>query len=377
MVYHPRISHNPPPRRLTIMATPTPLSKIITEKISTDGAMPIDVFMALSLTHAEHGYYIKHNPFGSDGDFITAPEISQIFGELLGLWCFDQLHQQGLIDHVELVELGPGRGTLMADMLRAIMPFSGDKSWPIHLLEISPRLRALQQEKLKNYDITHIDDLSALPPRPIVFIANEFFDALPVRQFERRTAINGDSAWHERVVDYIDGALKFSTIPHDICLALPSTEDNVIADGTVVALAPVLPQIITQIAHHITAYGGAALIVDYGSDNPFGDSLQAVQDHRPVDVLASPGAADISAWVDFSAIRRAAISAGATVVGPTPQGDFLKSLGLYHRAEQLGINANPKQRRMLAAAVDRLSSPAQMGQIFNVMVILPLSNQSE
>lgn len=342
----------------------TPLFDVIAAEIADNGPMPIDRFMAMALTHPDHGYYIKQMPFGAQGDFITAPEISQMFGELIGIWAFDQISQQGCLDEAGLVELGPGRGTLMADILRTIAPIAPEKAWPITLMEISPYLRDIQQKSLSGQNITHCDDLTSLPKRPMIFIANEFFDALPIRQFSRNKG-----AWHERHIDHKNGELILSKYADQTTVALPDAED-----GTTAEVSPALPGIVAQIAHHISKYGGAALIIDYGKDNPIGDSLQAVRDHKPVDVLDNPGEADLSAWVDFSAISAAATSAGAAVLGPVPQGEFLKALGLYQRAEQLSLTANPQQKRKLAAAVDRLSSPAQMGHVFKVMAILPHKN---
>jgi NADH dehydrogenase [ubiquinone] 1 alpha subcomplex assembly factor 7 len=339
----------------------TPLQVIIEDHIAAYGPMPISTFMAMALTHPDHGYYIKQTPFGGGGDFITAPEISQMFGELVGLWCFDQLMQQQRVDEAGLVELGPGRGTLMADILRSIIRFSEQKRWPVHLIETSPTLIREQLENLAAHDVTHAPDLSDLPPYPLAFIANEFFDALPIQQYER---IQGQ--WRERCVIRAADRLVMT-------LADVSSDDTIppAPDGSIAEIAPDLALMIDRIARHIVVYGGAALIIDYGKDNALGDSLQAVKAHCPIDILAAPGEVDLSAWVDFGAIRKRANSAGARVLGPLKQGDFLKNLGLYQRADQLSQGADPETRRSLVAAVDRLSSPAQMGDVFKVIAILP------
>lgn len=344
----------------------SPLLPLINAAIASNGPMTMAEYMQMALTHPEHGYYITETPFGVDGDFITAPEISQMFGELVGLWCFEQLRLQDNLAAAALMELGPGRGTLMSDIIRTVTPIAPEAPWPIHLLEVSPELQRQQKEALEGHDVTHHADLTTLPPQPLVFIANEFFDALPIRQFERTPG-----GWQERGVMATGDGLALTTMPLTtlpLPLASPLPEA---AAGTIAEMAPQLPQLITTMARHINAHGGAAIIIDYGKDNPMGDSLQAVRDHQPVDILATPGQADLSAWVDFSAIRAAAETAGARVVGPTGQGEFLKALGLYHRAEQLSAGAEPEVRRAIAAAVDRLSSPAQMGEVFKVMAILP------
>ena len=347
----------------------TPLFSIIAEEIAPKGYMRLDRYMALALGHPQQGYYMSGRSFGLEGDFITAPEISQMFGELIGLWSLDQLHRQNLMKEAGFFELGPGRGTLMADAIRAITPFiqSQDHSidMPIHLMEMSPALKQQQTKALYPNPVIHHDDLNNLPPIPLIFIANEFFDALPIRQF-----IKQDKGWNERVVTMADGKLTLTTITSDD--APPEDQSPI---GSVYEIAPQLPAIIAKISHHIRQYGGAGLIIDYGKSNPIGDSLQAVHNHKPVDILDSPGEADLSAWVDFSAIKTAA--ATMRVLGTRDQGRFLKSLGLFERAEQLSASADPRTRRMIAAAVDRLSSPAQMGRVFQTMAILPPDAESD
>ena len=346
----------------------TPLAHLIQREIKDTGAMPIDRFMSLALCHAEHGYYMNRDPLGGAGDFITAPEISQIFGELIGLWCFGQIQDQGLMDAVHFVELGAGRGTLMADLLRALAAMTGRQDWPLHLIEISPTLQALQTETLKNHPLTHHTDLTQLPPQPIIFIANEFFDALPIKQFEYR-----DGGWLERRIINSDNG--FAVTLHNAPDTIPDFDSIPDSpnptEGDVAEISPALATTITSISQHIRRYGGACLVIDYGKDNPFGDSWQAVQDHRPVDCLTNPGLADLSAWVDFGAIKRHALASDCRFFGAIGQGDFLKSLGLYERAEQLGQNASPEIRRNLAAGVERLASPAHMGSVFKVAHILP------
>lgn len=340
----------------------SPLLPLIVQYLRQHGAMPLEMYMELCLTHPQHGYYRRDDPLGAAGDFTTAPEISQMFGELCGLWLQDQAsHQQ--LSHPVMAELGPGRGTLMTDILR-IMASAGAPPPDVHLVEINPALKEKQRASLGAAacgQVTWHEHLATLPDAPALFIANEFFDALPIRQVQAR-----DGKWIDLEVSLDNGqlALTLADAPAQVDLAGA-------ADGTVAEICPAAPGIAAELARRITRHGGAALIIDYGKDNAFGDSIQAVRQHRPEDILAAPGLADLSAWVDFSALRLAAEAEGATVFGPVPQGIFLKSVGLYQRAETLAAKASPEQRRALAAAVDRLTGSAHMGNAFKVMAILP------
>ena len=342
--------------------------------IDEEGPIPLDQFMALALTDPDHGYYSTQTAIGKDGDFITAPEISQMFGELCGLWGIDQIINQGLTEDAAWLELGPGRGTLMSDVIRVLssaLP-AKDDLWTVHLVEVHPTLKKIQRDKLDNItDLYHHTDLSNLPEKPLLFLANEFFDALPIRQFIAR-----QGQWYERLVSHENHSLKIttSTKPADETI---SGNIHPSCDYEILEYCPSQQNIIKTISDHINTYGGAALIIDYGKDNAVGDSLQAVRDHKPVYIFDEPGQCDLSAWVDFSAIKDTATNAGAKVFGPQTQGDFLKQLGLYQRAEQLALGAEPDERRKIAAAVDRLSSPAQMGGAFKVMAILPASHPAK
>jgi NADH dehydrogenase [ubiquinone] 1 alpha subcomplex assembly factor 7 len=350
------------------LAMTTPLDDILKTQITDQGPITIADFMTTALTHPDHGYYKIHSAIGADGDFITAPEISQMFGEICGLWGLDQMISQDITADAGWAELGPGRGTLMDDVIRVTTAAKdveySEKRWPVHLMDVNADLIAQQREKLSSItDLHHHDDISTLPQIPLVFLANEFFDTLPIRQF-----IACKGKWYERMIRVKESRLDItlSSTPEKK-IGLPAPDK----DGVCAEIAPDLPLIITAIAHHINDHGGAALIIDYGKDNAIGDSLQAVKEHHPVDVLATPGMCDLSAWVDFNAARKAAIAADARAFGPQGQGDFLRQLGLYERAEQLAVGANAQDRRKIAAAVDRLSSPAQMGGVFKVMAILP------
>jgi NADH dehydrogenase [ubiquinone] 1 alpha subcomplex assembly factor 7 len=350
----------------------TTLRSIINAHLAANGVMTLHDYMALSLYHPQHGYYHRDQVIGSDGDFITAPEISQMFGELTGLWLAHQYQHQHLDDKAALVELGPGRGTLMADLIRAWRQTSLPLP-SIHLVETSPTLRAAQQERLSDIaDIHWHDDVKTLPDQPLLVIANEFFDALAIRQYRLF-----QDQWQERVIQTdTDGHWKLdwlnlcSSDPLPVCLANLTPHHNVATDQ-IITHAPALAEIIGTICQHIANHGGACLIIDYGKADGFGDSLQAVMRHEAVDPLAHPGEADITAWVDISHLAQTADDHHCAAIGPIPQGQFLKSLGLLERAEQLGQGAEPDLRRRLVSEVDRLVNPAQMGQAFKVMAILP------
>jgi len=293
---------------------------------------------------AEH-YYATRDPFGVAGDFTTAPEISQVFGELIGAWIQDSW-QNICASRVLLCEAGPGRGTLMKDILRVTRNSGLHENIDVLLIENSPVLMEAQKRSLA-YAHTRIRwqaSLDKLPALPLFFVANEFFDALPIHQYV------GDT---EVTVTEKDGQLVFA----------PS--------GKVTREAsPMSIDVITRIAQHIKQYGGAALIIDYGySNGEQGDTLQAVKAHAYVHPLAEPGEADITAHVDFAALKAAALTVGAHVSDTVEQGAFLTRLGAEIRATQLCAKASPEQREKIMAGVDRLLSPGQMGRLFKVMAI--------
>lgn len=339
-----------------------PLEPLIREYLRQHGRMPLEMYMQWCLSHPEHGYYRRDDPLGAAGDFTTAPEISQMFGELCGLWLHDQALRQQLKTPA-MAELGPGRGTLMADMLR-IMDSAGAAPSDVHLVEINPALINKQRQRLNGASCDQVkwhETVADLPEQPMLLMANEFFDALPIRQLHAR-----DGKWFDAEITLVGDQLALTLASAETATHLPATSDGSVAEN-----CPAAPGIAGEIARRIAQHGGAALIIDYGKDNPYGDSIQAVRQHRPEDILASPGLADLSAWVDFAILRQAAEAEGAMALGPIPQGTFLKAIGLYQRAETLAASAAPDQRRALAAAVDRLSGSAQMGEVFKVMAIVP------
>jgi SAM-dependent MidA family methyltransferase len=331
-------------------------------RIAATGPMPLSDYMADCLLHPEHGYYSTRDPLGRAGDFITAPEISQMFGEVVGLALAQAWLDQGAPDRFILAELGPGRGTLMADALRATQGVPGfQAAAQLHLVEASATLRAMQSERLP--DARHVDSLDALPEAPLFLVANEFFDALPIRQFQRDA-----QGWREVMVGAQDGELTPGLSEPAPLAAL----DHRIADtqpGDIVETCPSLPGLVAQIGQRIALHGGAALIVDYGDWRSMGDTLQAVQGHNRVDPFAAPGLADLTAHVDFEAIADAAAPARATRL--TAQGVFLERLGITERARTLARNMDAATLDSHVAAHRRLTHPDQMGHLFKVMGLFP------
>jgi SAM-dependent MidA family methyltransferase len=347
-----------------------PLGERIAALIEAQGPISVAQFMTLALHDAEGGYYATRDPFGRDGDFITAPEISQMFGEMLGLWCGQVWVDQGCPQNTKLVELGPGRGTLMADALRALKRVPGFlDEVEIVLVEASPALREIQSAKLATSGArirwtTHFD----VRDTPLLLLANEFFDALPVRQYVKTAR-----GWCERMVVLKDGALDFALAPLATpAAAIPASRAGA-PEGGVYETSPAGTALIEEIGRVIADHGGAALLLDYGyREIGFGETLQAVGAHRFAQILTDPGTLDLSAHVDFTALSEAAQHGGAKVIVPRPQGEFLIALGINARARRLS-DANPAQAGAIAAATARLTEPAQMGTLFQAMALLPVS----
>jgi NADH dehydrogenase [ubiquinone] 1 alpha subcomplex assembly factor 7 len=346
----------------------SPLTPLLARRIALQGPISIASYMAEALGHPQHGYYMRQDPFGRDGDFITAPEISQMFGELIGLWCVEMWRLMDQPAPFRLVELGPGRGSLMADALRAaqIRPeFLSAAS--VHLIETSPALRTLQQQRLENAstDIAWHDDLAQVPAGPIILIANEFFDALPIHQFERRP-----EGWRERVVSVADDGFTLALHPQltPQAVLIPEALTRSAPAGAIAEICPAGIAIAAAIAERIADAGGAALIVDYGyCGHAAGNTLQAVRNHGSHDFLVDPGDADITAHVDFAALATAA--GAAAIHGPITQGDFLRRLGIELRARQLAQRATAAQARDIDSACKRLIDPSEMGTLFKVLAI--------
>ncbi|MEO8667365.1 MAG: class I SAM-dependent methyltransferase [Bauldia sp.] len=344
----------------------TPLAEVLVRRIRADGPMTIADFMAACLGDPRHGYYTTREPFGRGGDFITAPEISQMFGELIGLWAVATWQAMGTPASFILAELGPGRGTLMADALRAArLRTDFVAAARIHLIESSPRLRAAQAETLRGVEVTWHGEVADLPGGPAIVLANEFFDALPIRQFTKTA-----DGWAERMVGIApDGKLTFGLRPAASPLAGGDGPPNAAPDD-IFEVSRMANAIIGQVAERLAGHGGAALVIDYGHPgSAFGDTLQAVAAHRYQDPLAAPGEADLTAHVDFGALAEAARDAGALPRPLVTQRDFLMRLGLRQRAERLGRDKDEVTRMRIASEVQRLADPDAMGTLFKVLAV--------
>ena len=341
----------------------TALREILLRRIAATGPMSVADYMTECLLHPVHGYYTTRDPLGAGGDFTTAPEISQMFGELIGLSLAQAWLDQGAPSAFVLAEPGPGRGTLMADILRATAHVPGlHDAARLHLVEASPALRAAQARVLPH--ATWHDRLDQLPEElPLFLIANEFFDALPIRQF-----IRDGNGWRERVVGRDEDELVFGlTSPLPLADLEHRLDDT--QDGDMVEVSPALPALIGEIGGRIAASGGAALIVDCGGRGGTGDSFQAVRNHRKVDPLTEPGEADLTAHVDFETLARASVPAACA--GPVPQGVFLERLGITERARALASRLDGAALDRHVAAHRRLTHPEEMGDLFKVAALHP------
>jgi NADH dehydrogenase [ubiquinone] 1 alpha subcomplex assembly factor 7 len=348
----------------------TALASHIKGLIRAGGPISVGEFMRIVLTGYRDSYYMRGEAFGAAGDFVTAPEISQIFGELIGLWCVDVWRQLGEPARFSLVELGPGRGTLMKDALRAarIAPAFA-RSASVSLVEVSPVLREVQDTALEGASVASLNwiehfDALEMSDVPMILIANEFFDALPIRQLVRV-----DERWAERCIGLDDrGELTFgaglgAVAPDVVPEALRGA-----ARGSIVALSPVRSDLARNIGRRIADGGGAALVVDYGYAGPAaGDTLQAVKAHRFADVLADPGAADVTTHVDFTALGEAFAEGGARLTELAGQGAFLQRLGARIRLDALKRSANAQQAGQLEQAYLRLTGEQAMGSLFKVL----------
>ena len=347
----------------------SPLARDLRAQIELNGPLTVAEFMAAALGHPRYGYYMRSDPIGRDGDFITAPEISQMFGELIGLWCATGWEQMRRPARALLVELGPGRGTLMADALRAIatVPACRD-ALEVHLVETSAALREVQRQNLEGAAVTWHGELQSVPEGPLLLVANELFDALPIHQFVRTLG-----AWRERLVDLdpVSGGFRFVMAPGPTpAVALIPGEAAGAPPGSAAEVSPAAISLAHEIGRRVATFGGAALVIDYGADRgALGDTLQAVRRHDRHDTLDDPGAADLSARVDFATLARAAAEAGARTFGTVTQRDFLLALGIEARAATLKCHATPRQRADIDAALHRLVEPGEMGTLFKALAI--------
>jgi len=348
----------------------TPLGERIAALIAATGPISVSEYFALCLSDPAHGYYMTRDPFGRDGDFTTAPEISQMFGELVGVWLASVWRALGRPERPMIAEIGPGRGTLAKDIVRTL-----DKLDPalaqlsrFKLIETSEKLRQVQATTLQGmgqFDWhASIDELSH---GPLLIVGNEFFDAIPIRQY-----VKADGAWRERMVGLDQaGRLAFVAGAGSLDMALLPAEADAAMDGAIFEVAPARAALMQAIAERLAETGGAGLFIDYGALAwGLGDTLQAMRKHRPEDALESPGQADLTSHVDFSALAATARASGLDVYGTT-QGAFLLELGLLERAGSLGAAAGEAERESIRAAVERLAGPDQMGDLFKVLAIVP------
>ena len=351
-----------------------PLLAIIKEHIIETGPLSVSDYMELCLAHPEHGYYMKHNPFGREGDFITSPDISQIFGEMMGLWAADiwmQLQDMPRYHGAQwqLVEMGPGRGTLMKDALRATASVAGlHDALSVQMIETSPRLANEQYHMLKGSHprIQWIDRIEQLPKQPILLIANELFDALPIKQF-----VQTETGLVERKVGWnaAENKLEFVTQAAGLSLAKNDSESN-LPIGAIIESCPAARAVMGALSDHIKQYGGAAIIIDYGYIGPAqSDTLQAMKAHAFAGVLDDPGSADLTAHVSFKALAEVAQGKGLRTFGPATQGEFLTRIGAELRAQMLLKSANSEQSAQIISGLQRLISPEQMGMLFKVMAV--------
>lgn len=336
------------------------LLKLLQETIDQSGPISMAEYMQLCLGHPEYGYYITRDPIGKKGDFTTAPEISQLFGEMLGLWIANQWMEDGKPKPFNLVEFGPGRGTLMADMLRATKHVPEFHQYvSVQMVETSPILKAKQQEALSAYDFIswHESIDTALKPNPTYIVANEFFDALPVRQF-----CFTDKGWREIKVGLKSkDELQLQQQP---CLP-PSIPIKAPKSGDVLEISPVSTNIMQALAHHTASYGGSGVIIDYGyTMHAYGDTVQAVKDHEYTSIINNPGECDLTAHVNFAALKESALREKIEFYYLCSQKEFLETIGIEIRANALKESASDSQKRDIDKALERLLGDDQMGRLF-------------
>jgi len=357
----------------------TDLSKVLHGRIKQDGPISVAEFMATALSHPEYGYYNTRDPFGRSGDFITAPEVSQMFGELIGLWAAAVWQLMGCPQNVHIIELGPGRGTLMADALRALKQSVPEfsKTLCVDLVDISPVLKQCQSETLQHWkqdvDICWHDDVNAISDGPCIIIANEFFDALPVHQYE-----NTQEGWCERFIGL--------NAQEDFCFTLGDIlmNDTIIPEnfrsasiGQIYESNLESMHIVERLCGRLTSQNGACLIVDYGhTKQGLGDTVQAVKNQKYHNLFKLIGEADITAHVDFESLCMTATDHGCRVFGPTTQKVLLEQLGIGIRAERLKVSSNPQQAIAVQQAYERLIGEDEMGVLFKAMAFTNSSMMS-
>lgn len=344
----------------------TPLDRLLRRRIAESGPITVSEFMALASAHPEHGYYARGDPFGRAGDFATAPEISQVFGELLGLWAAVAWRGMGAPGRVLLVECGPGRGTMMRDMLRAARTAAGfARAAELHLVETGRALRRAQQETLRDESPRWHESLDSLPSGcPMILVANEFFDALPVRQLVRT-----QEGWAERRIAGAPGGGFGFVVGEEAADALEIVPRRLsgAAPGAILEISRAGRDVAGRIGRRLARDGGVALVIDYGHDRAAtGETLQAVRGHAFADPLSRVGETDLTAHVDFEALAGALRRGGAATWGPASQRRFLRALGVEERTARLAAAA-PPAAAAVRAATERLIDPAGMGTLFKAL----------
>lgn len=347
------------------MSENTALFSFIHQMIDTNGDIGVGQFMSLCLGHPQHGYYMTQEAFGEKGDFTTAPEISQSFGEMVALWVITQWENMGKPDPVQLVELGPGRGTLMKDIWRGLSAKPELRDiLSVHMVEFSPRLRDMQRANLPDVPVTWHEDIATVPYVPTLIVANEFFDALPIEQ-----AIRHQNNWYQRVITTAEEDLLFSI--GKPLQGIASHKDA--TDGMIYEYAPIATEIMSDLCARIYDTTGAMLVIDYGDDVPlderFGDTLQALYKHKPVSVFDHIGTSDVTAHVAFRNLSLVAQENLCAVLPVQTQGEFLKSYGIELRLKALLQKADMSQAADLQSGVNRLIAPDQMGDLFKVLQV--------
>lgn len=344
----------------------TPVFRILRDVIGNEGPISVERYMELVLHHPDHGYYRQGNPLGAQGDFITAPEVSQLFGEMVAVWCVEMWGLMGKPDPFVLLELGPGRGTLMADILKSTAKVTDfQRALRLRVLECNAKLRALQMEKFGDYAPVYLESLEQIPHLPVIALANEFFDTIPMRQY-----VKTESGWRERLVDYSGEKLVF--VEGEVQPGPYHPElDRQLKEGWFYEVSPQSLACVKTIADHIARYGGAGLIVDYGYAVPAGeDTLFAMRHHKHVDPLDDAGNADVTHDVDFMAFKMMIEREGLRTEGPLGQGAFLKALGLDVRVAQLMHHAAEDLQKTIQEDLQRLIDPARMGTMFKALAMV-------
>lgn len=354
----------------------TKLAKRIKSYIRETGPIPVSEYMSLCLLDPVDGFYPTRDPLGSDGDFITAPEISQMFGEVLGLWVMQSWIDMGRPKRFTLAELGPGRGIMMADMLRAIkLDPDCHKALRVYLIEVSAALEAVQGQSLAqaSVPVTWVKSIAELPDDPLVIIGNEFLDCLPIRQAVQMDPFAKQDGWQERLVGLDDDdqfRFQLSGAPLNPALRamLPEGHEEARKEN-LTEICPAIFQIMEELKPHFTAHPGRALFIDYGPETTeFGDTLQALKRHKKIGVFAQPGESDLTARVNFAACAAAARDMGLAASEIVTQAEFLSKLGIEMRAVTL-TRAKPDAKPKILRQLHRLMDSSEMGQLFKTVCI--------